>query len=208
MGDDERADGRDPDVAARLAVEPLDDVTRRRLVSTALRHADAPGTHARSSRVWRWIAAAAALVVIVAGTLAIVTAGGGNDEHRATGPTHAPTAAGAAPPSLATVPDVGDFGDLDQPGNLARLRRALQANDRFAQGEASASAPSADATGRAVAGALPACATVVPSDATAIAQATGTIDGRRTTVLLVERADGTRHVDAVLVDPCELRELS
>jgi hypothetical protein len=47
----------------------------------------------------------------------------------------------------------------------------------------------------------------VPDGATAVAQATGTIDGRRATVVLVEAADGTRTLDAVLEDPCETRHL-
>ena len=47
MADDERPaahgeEARDEEVAGWLAVEPLDDVTRRRLVSTALRETAGP----------------------------------------------------------------------------------------------------------------------------------------------------------------------
>src|SRR4029077_20845956 len=78
MADDERS----AEIAGGLEVEPLDDVTRRRLVSSALREtetADAPAP-GRPSRTWRWIAAAAALVIVAVGTLAVVSANGGHDE--------------------------------------------------------------------------------------------------------------------------------
>ncbi len=66
-------DARDERVAALLAVDPLDDVTRRRLVSTAIR---STGT-ARHAR--RLIGAAAAVVVLVVGAGVVVAVGNGDD---------------------------------------------------------------------------------------------------------------------------------
>ena len=62
-------EARDERLAAWLEPEPLDEVTRRRLVSTAMRET-------RPSHAFRWIATAAAIVVVLAGGLALVTAGG------------------------------------------------------------------------------------------------------------------------------------
>ena len=123
-------DARDERLAAWLESEPLDDVTRRRLVSTAMRET-------RSSRAVRWIATAAAIVVVLVGGLALLTAQGGNDEREAatpaltpandratagtTTPPFADTAAPEAAGSAAVAPvDVGGFGDLDRARSLIR----------------------------------------------------------------------------------------
>ena len=68
-------DVRDEVLAARLAVEPLDDVTRARLVRNAMEAAaEATTTNepARRSARTRWLAVAAALVVVLAVGLAVV----------------------------------------------------------------------------------------------------------------------------------------
>jgi hypothetical protein len=46
-----------------------------------------------------------------------------------------------------------------------------------------------------------------PDGGRVVAQGSGTIDGRRATVVLLEDADGTRTFEAVLEDPCEVRQL-
>jgi hypothetical protein len=100
---------------------------------------------------------------------------------------------------------VGDFGDLDQPANLDRLRRAL--DDRSA-GSAAAAAPVApDAAGGATESKLT-CSVDVPVGATLVSSGTGTIGGRHATVVLFEQRDGTRSYDVLLEDPCEQRHLS
>ncbi len=215
-------EGQDPIVAGWLGVEPLDDVTRRRLVSTAL-HESAPGPvddpveaaveappRSAPPRAWRWIAAAAAVVVLLVGGLALLTAQGGNDEPQAT----------RAPESLSQkangdVLDAGDFGDLDQPTNLAALRTALDAalaSDAAAPSAAPLSTGDAAASERSAAGAGAttsrlACFEELPDGATVVARATGTLGGRSATVVVTQLADGTRSYDAVFEEPCEIRPL-
>jgi hypothetical protein len=214
MADDERPDARDEardeQVSQWLEVEPLDDVTRRRLVAPALRESATSATAARSSRVWAWVAAAAAaVVVLVVGLTALNTSGGGDSEVATRTERTAPS-----PKAVVATTDVGDYGDLDDPANLAALRAALGrptsgATASQAAGEAESS-PFSSSAGSPVADrdqALRLCGLTVPDGATAVAQGTGTIDGRRATVVLVEDADGTRSVDAVLEDPCEVRRL-
>jgi hypothetical protein len=162
----------------------------------------------RTSPGWRWIAVAAAVVVVLVGTLVLLTAQGGHDDERAIGDKKV----ALTPEAAAAVPDVGDFGDLDRAANLDSLRAALAQ-----RASGSAAAPRADAgeTFGATAARPPAagasplaeCAATAPSGHI-VAQGSGTIDGRRATVVLVESADGTRSVDAVLQGPCELRHLS
>jgi hypothetical protein len=210
-------DARDERLAAWLEPEPLDDVTRRRLVSTAMRRS-------RDSHALRWIASAAAIVVVLVGVLALVTAQGGKDEHEASAPARTPASVSdnslpsaqggvsavpgaAAPESSSTLAagavDLGDFGDLDRAANLARLRSALdESGTDFANSEAKG-------TSAAAAGALAAlpCRNRLPAG-TILAVATGMLDGRRAVVVIINQGDGTRAIDAVLTDPCEVRPLS
>jgi hypothetical protein len=221
MADDHPDDQRDEGIAAWLEPEPLDELTRRRLVATAMQ-ASAPeaATTAASppSRAWRWIATAAVIVVLLVGALALFTAQGGNQEtalnnagkkpENRSGQTQQPS------PSIgATVSpvDVGDFGDLDTPANLRRLRTALE------QQRSAAVAPTNgfDANSDANAGAEAtsnqlstlACRDQLPAG-TVTAVGSGTLDGRRALVVLTDRGDGSRSIDAVLADPCEVRPLS
>jgi hypothetical protein len=209
MADDERSS----EIAGWLEVAPLDDVARRRLVSSALRETenaenpDAP-VPARPSRTWRWIAAAAALVIVAFGTLAVVTANGGHDEQQQAAGDRSTA---LAPKSVSAAPNLGDFGDLDDPANLAALRAALTSNSFAASSatpEAAGDAPTSAQGATADNGApLSLCGAIVPEGGSILAQASGTIDGRHATVVLIEHADGTRSSDAVLEDPCELRHL-
>jgi hypothetical protein len=219
MADDERADQRgdqrDAQVAQWLEVEPLDDVTRRRLVSTALRDSDAGESNgpARRSRAWQWLSAAAVLVVVVVVGLAVLTSGGGNDEQASLNDR-----ATATPKAAAATVDVGDYGNLDDPANLAALRVALRSPSAASRSAAPSAAGdasdrqfgSAESAPTSLAGdtaALQLCGAVAPDGGTVVAQGTGTIAGRRATVVLVEAADGTRTLEAVLENPCEVRHL-
>lgn len=207
MPDDEHPDARDPEVATALEVEPLDELTRRRLVTTALRETEEPAH--RPSRAWRWVAAAAAVVVIAVGTLAIVTAKGGHDEQRATAPVRTPAAEGSAAPKAVAgaAPNVGDFGNLDDPANLTRLRSALSSAAGSSFASDSTHAQSSAGAQAAAPSSVPSCTVGdLPGD-TRVAQGTGTLDGRAAIVVLVVHADGSRSVDAVLSDPCEVRSL-
>lgn len=223
MADDDRRDER---IGAWLETEPLDDVTRRRLVSTALRERDAGPERQGPSRALRWIATAAAIVALLVGGLALFTARGGNDEQRASAPVHTPEEDGgsarssggladtAAPQAAQVAPvDVGDFGDLSRAANLARARTALERGLAPAAADStskSAATPDAESPAPGGAGAsLPtlACADRLP-DGVVTAVARGTLDGRPAIVALTVLPDGNRSVDAVLSDPCEVRPLS
>jgi hypothetical protein len=118
-------DGRDDQVAALLEVPPLDDVTRRRLVTRAV-----AGSEQRHPRVRRVLfPAAAALVVLVlvgVGAFVLATRGGDGDGTAARTPSAAPGTrqgapqAGEADASGADIPDLGDLGDLTDEGELRR----------------------------------------------------------------------------------------
>lgn len=204
MADDERADARDPQVATWLEVEPLDDVTRRRLVSTALREGAAPEAPApaRPSKAWRWIAAAAVIVVVLVAGLALLTANGGHDERQAT----RRTAAEATPKATEGPRDVGDFGDLDQAANLQALRDALSGSEGTRLGAPAVPAPQA-ATDAAGSGSFSTSGCSRGVLGTVLAQGTGTLDGRAVTVVLSRAADGKRSLDAFFRDSCEIRHL-
>jgi hypothetical protein len=209
---DELPDARDPQVAGWLAVEPLDDVTRHRLVRGALDATrpdttapDLNATRARPSRTWSWIAAAAAVVVLLVGGLALLTAEGGHDEQ-ATRPTTGEQTA------LAAAPTVGDFGDLGQAVNRDAARRALtsagalaSSADVDAQAPAGASAPTAaDRAEKASPALTRTCAAALPSG-TIDAQATGTLDGHPAVVVLVTGAAGAQQLVVLTGDPCTAR---
>jgi hypothetical protein len=221
-------DARDESLGVLLEVEPLDEITRRRLVSTAL------GTTAPDRRL-RWIAAAAIVVVLVGGLVVLVASGGNDDRQAATpalspahpssgaaepgaqskdvSPSPAPEAAagsvtngssGAAAPG--TPVDVGDFGDLDRAANLEHLRRALTPSAVADRSAATTAAPSRGAQLAAELAAR-ACLDALPRG-TITAVATGTIDGRRAVVVETTTEDGTRSIDAAVGDPCTVRPLS
>jgi hypothetical protein len=185
-------DRRDEGLAALLAVEPLDQLTRRRLVTTAVRAAPARPR-------WRLAAAAAAVILVAAGTVVAVTGSDGpSPARRADAPTVAPRPPAGSPPvsaSTATVAPVelGDFGVLDVAANLTRLRAAAAGVATQAQrgGAAASAAPQL--------GPARGCA---PTLGPVRAVATGQLGGRPVVVLVV----GT-HLTAVAVDPCAVRAL-
>ena len=211
MADD---DARDERLAQWLEPEPLDEITRRRLVSTAMRESGG-ARDSRDSRAVRWIASAAAIVVVLVVGLALITAQGGSDDHDAATPVRTPASSetgvnapsgGAAADSLSpqaqsradlTPVDVGDFGDLDRTANRDRLQAALEGDlTAFAAGKA-ATENLADLD------ALP-CRDQLPAG-TVVAIGTGTLDGRAAVVVRTELGDGTRAIDVVLTGPCQVR---
>jgi hypothetical protein len=225
MADDDRPDAPDGTIAEWLEVEPLDDVTRRRLVSNALRGSEqpaaptAPTAPTRSpARAWRWVAAAAAVVVVVGG-IALVAADGGNDSSQVASRDNTALAPKSFEQALTAAPDVGDFGNLDDAANLRALRRALDHPSRAAS--KAAGAPQAvpgssaadtagdaagDVAGSTTQGSSSGC--LRGATGTVVAQGRGTLDGRPVVVVLLEGADGKRSVQAVFLDACEGRDLS
>jgi hypothetical protein len=208
---------RDGGMAARLAVEPLDEVTRARLVRTALAAqtadqtvdmaAAAPGRR----RPIRWLAAAAVLVGVLAVGVSLLVRSSDSPRTTAGGPTAAKPASGdrsrefsadeqgtglqenlAAPDSLtsptaAAVPSLGDLGEV---GRASQLRTAVERAKTKTKGTAN---------GRF----RPECPT--PAIATAgvlISGGTGTVDGKPVSVYVFEAPDAGKVAVAVLDASC------
>jgi len=188
------ADQRDEQVASLLAVEPLDDLTRRRLVDTALR--------ATPRRPWARYAVAAAVVLALAGGGVALLVGQSGDHQTATHAAarqpgrvlpNAPNqqqASAAAPKGLPT--NLGDFGNLGDAANLARLRAAATA------GRASPQLSASD-----LAGSIAAARACAHPAGPVTAVATGTVRGRAALVLV----SGGR-LTVVVLSPCEVRPLA
>ena len=219
MPDDETLpDERDERIAALLAVEPLDDITRRRLVSTATR---STGT-ARQAR--RLMAAAVVVVVLVAGAGVVVAVGGGSDTISSTASRDQakaalPASGGSEFLIEAQAHDVGDFGDLGVPANVDRLRRAFDAVVPFSASPTSPTS-AASAAGHATANdqagsdalvsrfrALGCSPSTLPAG-TVVALASGTLDGHPVIVVDVESASGAHSFHAIETDSCKVHRLS
>jgi hypothetical protein len=123
----DESDDRDERIASLLEVPPLDEVTRRGLVTRAL----AGGDERRRPRSRRLLVpAAAALVVLVllsVGALVLVTRGddnGGTAARSTPAEPQAPKDSGpageAAEPSPAGISDLGDLGELSETTDLRR----------------------------------------------------------------------------------------
>ena len=218
MADD---DERDERLAAWLEPEPLDDVTRRRLVATAMREAarDSPGRRGGSPPPRRSSSCSSSGCASGHRPGRRRRARGGDP-----GPHPRPTEAAwrgrrgcrraSAAPRRRTPPTaspgapvaLGDFGDLDQrrqPGpapDRARDGAALAAGGRRGHSATRRARP------RASDGA-PAAATG-SRRAPSVAVGTGTLDGRAVrSSCSPTLGDGTRSIDAVLTGPCEVRPL-
>jgi hypothetical protein len=213
---------RDERLAGLLEVEPLDDLTRRRLVATALRASAPP-----ARRTGRLVAAVAAATLLVAGGLGLlaVTDDGGSvpTANRSQGeerPLDASTEAGPAPsaasPSTSVVGDTtaqsavgardaGDFGDLADPTALDRARTALDPAGAatFDASDAGEGSRATDLVARARSSA---CASEL-SPGTIVAVGSGAFGDREAIVLATQRADGSRVVEALVFGPCEVRPL-
>jgi hypothetical protein len=213
---------RDERLAGLLEVEPLDELTRRRLVGTALRASAPP-----ARETGRLIAAVAAATLLVAGGLGLlaVTDDGGsvptaNRPQRAEEPldrsTEAAPAPSAASPSTSVVGDTtaqsavavrdaGDFGDLTDPIALGRARAALEpaGTTTYDGSDVGEGRRAADLVARARSAA---CASEL-SAGTIVAVGSGAFGDREAIVLATQRADGSRVVEALVLGPCEVRPL-
>ena len=209
------ADARDERVAGYLAVEPLDDVTRRRLVSTAL--GSTGGRSTGSARRARQLVAAAAIVfVAVAGAGLVVALQEGPQEEpeslTAQAEPRESEDAMADTPLGGSVPDVGEFGELTQQGTVDRLRAALAtvATSPVSPQDAAATDKAAEADGELSfstrAGEV-GCTPMLPNGVT-IAGATGSYDGREVVVVQRESLKGTRVLLAVDIETCAVHRLS
>jgi hypothetical protein len=208
------ADDRDERIAALLAVEPLDDVTRRRLVSTAIRSTGS----ARQAR--RLIAAAAVVVTLVVGAGVVVALGGsdGNDT--------APSAARDKARAIVTpggenqysieagAPDLGDFGDLAVAANVDRLRTAFAAADTSSSPSAASAAGDSATRSPTRSDALESrlralgCSPPTLPAGTVVGLASGTLGGYPVIVVDLQSSGGTHSFHAIETDTCKVHRLS
>jgi hypothetical protein len=216
-------DARDEQLAATLAVPPLDDVTRRRLVRGALDALDdSDGTEVaeppRERRSWAPLAAAAVVILlVVVGIVALGSAG--NDSTNNTAARNAerePTAGtpAAGTPSAAAdsssgaaaslVPGTVDLGDL---GDLSSSAARQQARTEIA------GSPTGDAAGvddvQQLLGEVTDASCAAPlraAETTVVGVGSATVDGDTATVVLAER-NGVRTAYLLVAHPCSLHPL-
>jgi hypothetical protein len=222
------AAARDEALAARLAVPPLDDLTRRRLVRGALTAAPAAGP---GRRVPWWTVAAAAVLVAVAVTAAALAVGGGSgsgDRPTAAAPKTAPEtppkteaeggsgSAASAPPSAdqrLAVPSApqsgagaGSLGDLGEVANRDTLRTRVTAAQRSFSADRGADGTGSASTG--VAGTVP-CATALaaaqPGLGPPLASGTATFHGAPATVVTTRNRAGDLVAVVVVDAGCEVK---
>jgi hypothetical protein len=206
--EESRADERNDRLAERLRVEPLDEVTRARLVRTAM--AAAPAASSKWSARTRVLGVAAALVVLLAVGLAVVLR-----DDSTSGPTAADapkTADAAQDRSRSGAADelqqqefsarsrTGALGDLGEVGSRAALRRAIgtaPAPTVEAPAAATASTPNPDLD---VSRTLTVCKGALDRLGEVVAVGTGTADGEPVTVYVVEQPTGSRVAVVVGLD--------
>jgi hypothetical protein len=202
---------RDDALARALDVEPLDELTRRRLVSGALAAAGQPdeAPAGGSVRARALGVAAAAVAFVVLGIAALTLPGGGGDDvalrdrtSRDQPAAAAPESAGAgaastadastaSPKSSTGLPDLGRLGDVSRPRSRARV---LAAAEPLVEGVApqrwSFTFQQCDDRTLDV-----------------VATGLGTFDGHPAQIFVTRRADGTLRVSALDGTTCELRSL-
>jgi len=207
----DESDARDPRIAAMLDVEPLDDLTRTRLVRNAVAAVEPQPATVHHRRIARWVAAAAAAVVVVVGASVALTVGGSDDSQpTASRPAEespddalrdqaqqqttdgaTPESAAAAPtqefgerllPSaIGAVPALGNLGEIADPGALRRAVRRATVSGTFAP----VCSPAIDATRDRV-----------------VSGGTATVDGHPATVFIVERDEQDRRALTVVNAGC------
>jgi hypothetical protein len=141
-------DARDERIAEALAVPPLDDVTRRRLVRAALDAVPAKADEADEAQPSRerlsWVPLVAAAVVILLVVVGVLALGGGGDDSTDTAARKngasatssvdaplgsadavAPAAGPGASSGTVSVADLGDLGDLSSSAARRQARTAI-----------------------------------------------------------------------------------
>lgn len=196
--DEPRVDARVRDL---LAVAPLDEVTRRRLVDRALEAAPgAPERHRGRSRLALAIPVAAAIALgLVIGTVVVTRP---EDTTTTAAPSSAPAPPGdgeragstdepaLAPAETSLLADLGDLGPILDSDDLAAT--AIVARDQQRAGDAASTRT------------LP-CTQPPPADLGFVAvdaAGSATIDSAPVTILIGRDADGGSSAIAVAVDTC------
>jgi len=228
-------DARDERLGRMLETEPLDDVSRRRLVRTAMQASEPAMAVTTPRHTWRFVAAASLVALVVAGGVTYLatrdtsttqpTALAGR--HAKGGGTASVVPSGAAPSGASdsqrveqpkieasgSVTDLGDFGDVTTNTELNRVRTAFSAS---ASASAAAGAPSAQSGTAADSSTLVSsllselrarpCAADLP-EGTIVALGRARFGTRDAIVVKTKLADGTDSLDAVVADPCEVHPL-
>ncbi len=200
-------DVRDERLAVRLETEPLDEVTRARLVRIALAATAETTTTSQPSR-WsartRWLAVAAALVVVLAVGLAVVLRDDSGSEPTAarapkTGASESRSRSAADSSELdqnfSTDSGIRPLGDLGDVGSTPKLRQAVTA----AGTDAPSASPLSERSAQAAATPAAAAPCVIKPRGTIVATGSGTAQGEAVAVYVVERPNGSRV--AVTVGP-------
>ena len=201
-------DERDERIAALLQTEPLDDLTRTRLVRNAMTASapEAPSSGAAPSRARsgrRWLAVAAAVVVVLAVGLAVFVRTDSDSEpsaarsSRTPSPEQLDTTAAGDLEHQAFSGRAASLGDLGDVSTRALLRRAATT----ATATATDRAPKASDEAAGAITALPQTVTTecVPAlRGDVVAVGTGTDRGTPVTVYVVRHQDGS--LAAVTVD--------
>ena len=181
---------RDPELRALLEVEPLDDVTRARLVRTAVK--------ARSHRrPWLVGAAAAAAILVVAIAIALARQGADSTPtaERPATPSH------SAPGDKATSGADSGTAPASAPNAASAQARAAAPAALAALGDvtkAAALRTTAAGAPPLSAAALPACVLdAVRTSGDPVAAGTATFHGEPVTVVVVQRPAGGRSAVVV-----------
>jgi len=216
-------DARDDQLGEALAVPPLDDITRRRLVRNALDAAadgDPADAEAPERRSWVPLAAAAVVILlVVVGFVALGQGGDGSSSDTAarkadrvptaeTPTGQAPTAAAdsSSDATASLVPGILDLGDL---GNLSSARsrdrtRAALTTGPLTDSEATTTRSNEQLL-QDVADA--ACAEPLRTESTTVVGVgSATVDGEDAVVVVTETA-GARAAFVLVLQPCALSPL-
>lgn len=209
-------DTRDEQLGEALAVPPLDDLVRRRLVRNALASQDEaePPRERRS-----WAPLAAAVVVILLVVVGVVALGRGSNDSSSSSDTaartadRAPTAetpsaqatSGAAASSVPGAVDLGDLGDLSSAAARNRARAAVTVGPHADAGTGAVTPSTEEHLLQDVANA--ACADALRADSTSIVGVgRATVDGSPAAVVVTETG-GVRAASLLVLQPCALSPL-
>ena len=216
-------DARDDQLGEALAVPPLDDITRRRLVRNALDAAadgDPADAEAPERRSWVPLAAAAVVILlVVVGFIALGQGGDGSSSDTAarkadrvptaeTPTGQAPTAAadsssGATASLVPGILDLGDLGNLSSARSRDRTRAALTTGP-LTDSEATTTRSNEQLL-QDVADA--ACAEPLRTESTTVVGVgSATVDGADAVVVVTETA-GARAAFVLVLQPCALSPL-
>ena len=215
-------DVRDERLAARLETEPLDEVTRARLVRTAMAASAVPEPSSWWTKRSHWVGAAAVFVLLAVVLFGVAVrqqsetfneagsklAPNSASDERTASPQFETTESGAA---LFEALGIGDLGDVGDVGTTGKLRSAVTGTLPAAEAkvESQPQVSTLDVTARGLERRLieDACpADARPPSGRTIALGTGTVDGKPVSVEVVEKSNGTRVAYTADANGCVVGE--